>query len=148
MDKRRHVVMVIGIAFICAMTFFFLNQKTANAQQCRIIRIHGDTTGHTAQAPDKAWLEPKTLFVDKGSCVIWLNWIRTNEIKIIFEEGKKCEDMTDAPVLFSLDAANCYVTTWVPLGGTSSLRFNEEGTFEYTIEVRGGTKAKGTILVR
>ena len=145
MGKKQILLMAIGMIFAFAATFAFVNQVTVNAQECRIIRVHGGGPGWS----DRIEVEPGTAFVAKGTCVIWSNWVRTDEIKIIFEDGKKCEDMTDAPVGFKMDAAaNCYVTTWVPLGGTSSLKFNEEGTFEYAIEAKGGPKAGGKIVVQ
>ena len=57
---------------------------------------------------------------------------------MIFEEGKKCSSVSNAPVGFSLDHEQCYVTSWIPFWGTSSLRFMEKGTFAYAIEVTGG----------
>jgi hypothetical protein len=50
---------------------------------------------------------------------------------------------------FSLNAQGCYVTNWMPFGGTSSLRFMEKGTYEYTVEAkkRGDVTAKGRIIV-
>ena len=144
MVKKQILLTAIGMIFVFAMTIFLVNQAAVDAQECRLIRIHGGAMGSV----DRIEIEPKTSWVAKGTCVIWNNWVRTNEIKIVFEEGKKCEDMTDAPVGFKMDAANCYVTTWVPLGGTSSLKFNEEGTFEYAIEAKGGPKAGGKIVVQ
>jgi hypothetical protein len=71
-------------------------------------------------------------------------------MKVVFEDGKKCSSVSEAPVGFSLDHENCYITSFMPFGGTSSLRFMQEGSYGYTIEgpdlPRG--KVKGTILVR
>ena len=144
MGKKQTLLMAIGMTFAFAMAILLSSQVAVDAQECRLIRIHGGAT----VSVDRIEIEPKTAWIAKGTCVIWNNWVRTNEIKIIFEEGKKCEDMTDAPVGVKMDAANCYVTTWVPLGGTSSLRFNEEGTYKYTIEVKGGPKAAGKIVIQ
>jgi hypothetical protein len=144
MVKKRTFLLAICMLTAVAATVAFVHQPTVDAQECRIIRVHGGGPGWT----DKILVEPGATFIAKGSCVIWSNWVRTDEIKIVFEEGKKCEDMTEAPVGFKMDAANCYVTTWVPLGGTSSLKFNEAGTFEYAIEAKGGQKAGGKIIVQ
>ena len=70
--------------------------------------------------------------------MIWFNRSAANEVKVIFEEGKKCSSVSNAPVGFSLDHEQCYVTSWIPFWGTSSLRFMEKGTFAYAIEVTGG----------
>ena len=42
-------------------------------------------------------------------------------------------------------AENCYVTNFIPLGGTSSLKFNDEGTFSYAVEVPGDGKSAGSL---
>ena len=142
--NKKGIVIAIGLTAVIAMAIFFAYGEVSIAQECRIVRIHGGVAG----SAKKVDIEPQTLWISKGGCVIWNNWVRTDEIKVIFEEGKKCEDMTDSPMGFKLDAANCYVTTWIPLGGTSSLRFNEEGAFEYSVEAKGGIKARGKIVVR
>ena len=92
-------------------------------------------------------LEPETILVSKGTCVIWNNWTGAQEVIVKFEEGKKCDDVTDAPVGFKLDAANCFVTDLIPFGGTSSLRFVEEGSYDYVVEALKA-KAKGKIIVK
>ena len=118
--NRRMLVVAAGMLFLFAAAILLVSQETTTAQDCRLVRVHGG-----ALQSEKPIIEPQTAWIEKGTCVIWSNWVRTDEIKIVFEEGKKCEDMTDASMGFTMDAANCYVTTWVPLGGTSSLRFNE-----------------------
>jgi hypothetical protein len=86
--------------------------------------------------------------VGKGTVVIWNNWARSTEVKIVFEDGKTCKDVTEAPMGFSMDAKACYVTTWVPLGGTSSLRFVHSGTYKYEVETNGGIKTSGKIVIQ
>ena len=50
---------------------------------------------------------------------------------------------------FFLDNSNCYVTTIMEFGDTSSLEFVDVGKFEYTVQtIDGKVKAKGKILVR
>src|SRR4030042_6245724 len=102
MHNKKVMVMAMGIVFVFAMAFFLVAQEVQNAQECRIIRVHGGG----AIWSDRIELEPGTSFIAKGTCVIWNNWVRTDEIKIIFDDGKKCDDMTDASVGFTLDAAN------------------------------------------
>ena len=93
-------------------------------------------------------IEPATLQIDKGSVVIWNNWAKASEVKVIFEEGKVCQDVTEAPTGFSMDAKQCYVTTWIPLGGTSSLKFTQTGTYKYKVETTGGISGAGSIIVQ
>ena len=68
---------------------------------------------------------------------------------VVFEDGKSCVDVTDAPAGFTLNAKSCYVTSWIPFTGTSSLRFMEKGTYTYVVEAKGmqDKKVKGQIIV-
>ena len=68
---------------------------------------------------------------------------------LYFKEGKNCADVTSFPTAFSLNSQGCYVTSWIPLAGTSSLRFMQKGTYEYLIEAKGrlGGEIKGKIKV-
>jgi hypothetical protein len=75
----------------------------------------------------------------------------------MFEEGKACVNASGAPVGFSMDPSSCYVTSWVPFGGTSSLTFKEKGNYTYIIETASGDPevapekgqklAEGTVFV-
>ena len=114
------------------------------AQECRVIRIHGMATHQSIR------LEPETILVSKGDCVIWFNRAAAQEVKVVFEDGKKCSSVSEAATGFSLDHENCFVTTWLPFGATSSLRFVQAGRYDYVIEVAGlpaGKKMKGSIVV-
>jgi len=97
---------------------------------------------------DSIVIEPDTVWAAKDTCVIWSNWVKGQEVKLIFEEGEKCESMTDAARGYTLDAADAYVSMWLPTGGTSSLKFTEEGYFDYLVELKNGLKAKGKIIIR
>jgi len=133
----KSVVKVVGIALLITACFAMVSQEILQAQDCRLVRLVG------RKAPV---LEPPTIVVSKGPCVIWFNKTQ-REVKIIFEEGKKCQDVTDSPSGFTMDS-ECYVTTWLKYGGTSSLRFNEPGTYEYMAEFSTmPDKGKGTIVV-
>lgn len=125
--KKRPLRLPLVLAAIIAVAALLPHEVAVQAQECRIIRILGMTTHKSIRA------EPEILRVSKGSCVIWVNW-STAEVKVIFKEGKKCASVSEAPVGFSLDYEECFVTSWVPFGGTSSLRFKEAGVFEYEIE--------------
>jgi len=151
---RRKFLVLLGLTLAFAMT---LSYATTNCHECRIIRIHKElgTSGKLVR------LEPETLYIAKGTCVIWINWVQAKEVRVNFrEDGKKCQDATESPMGFKF-AENCFVTNYLPLGGTSSLRFNDEGTFAYEVEIPGETrtagslglaagkvKAKGTITVK
>ena len=142
--NRNRILVAALVTLFFAITIFVANQAALDAQSCRIIRLHGEAnpTGPTVR------IEPNSLLVPKGTCVIWSNWIRAQEVKIVFDDGKKCEDVTDAATGFKLDAENCYVASFVSQGGTSSLRFTEEGRFKYTVTADDTVKKEGEIVVK
>ena len=141
MKSSKRLIAVLGI--VVCMTFVLADWGAVGAQECRIIRLHG-----TAHPTTTINIEPRIVQIAKGDCVVWSNWIREAEVQIVFEDGKKCDDMTDAATGFKLDAYNCYVTSFVTLGGTSSLRFNEAGRFYYEVKAGGGMKEIGKIVVK
>lgn len=130
-------------AVILSFALVFSFVVTTVAQETRVIRLHGGTSYST----NSIRIEPATLQISTGGVVVWNNWAKTSEVKIIFEEGKVCQDVTEAPMGFTLNAKQCYVTTWTPLGGTSSLRFTQAGKYHYVVEASGGVRSKGTIHV-
>jgi len=139
--KRERIAVLVGFGLIFATAVLLV--RLTEAQDCRVVRIYGPEAFRTREV----LIEPDTILVPKGSCVIWYNWVRAEEVKVVFEDGKKCDDVTDAPTGFKLDPENCYVTDWIPQGGTSSLRFNQEGTYAYSVQVAGGAKVTGKIMV-
>jgi hypothetical protein len=143
MGNRKHAVLAIGVALLCAMAVL-CTVEIGDAQECRIVRVYG----HAAQAEPGLRLEPQTIMVNKDTCVIWVNLSKAAEVKVIFEDGKKCADATDAPSAFTM-VETCYVTSWVPHGATSSLTFKEPGTYNYEVEWKEGkTKENGRIVVQ
>ena len=68
-----------------------------------------------------------------------------------FREGKKCESATEAPTGFKVDKGQgCYVTDFLPMGGTASLRFQESEMYNYEVtwEGRKDVVHNGVIVVR
>lgn len=144
MKEKIYLLAVVGTILAVFMTLFFANQESAFSQQCRIIRMYSGTEADL----DKIRLEPKTLWIDREGCVIWVNWAGKNEVSIRFSEGGKCKATTATAKLFKLDDQNCYVSTYVPHGGTVSLTFKETGIYEYVTDSKGMGSAKGQIVVR
>ena len=142
--KKKRLVIAIGVSFVVAMMIGLLGLEIVAAQECRIIRILGRTE-HVSLT-----IEPGTTFINKGDCVVWFNRVFTDQIQIMFKEGKKCLDVTKSPMGFTLDAESCYVTTWLPFAATSSLRFMEKGTYKYVIKAKsmpGQNVQEGQIVV-
>jgi len=141
MNKKRLLV-ALGVSLVVATMIGLLSLEKVSAQECRLVKVHGKIDLSTVM------IEPDTIYASKGDCVVWFNRV-AKEIMVKFDEGKRCTDVTQAPIGFSLNAQNCYVTSWVPFAGTSSLRFMEKGTYSYVIEAKGqkNVKAKGQIIV-
>lgn len=140
--KNKKLFVAVGLAVLLGLMVFPMIQGMSAASEVRIIRVYADTIDGKKQI----YIEPNTSWVPKNTVVIWVNQARTDEIKVVFEEGKRCADVTSPTDAFNLDAT-CYVTSWVPSGGTSSLRFVEAGIFNYVVETSDGVKAKGKIVV-
>jgi len=143
MKYKTRFFAVLGLSFLVCMSLLLADSGAVGAQDCRIIRLYG-----TAHPMTTINIEPRIVHIEKGDCIIWSNWIREAEVEIVFEDGKKCDDMTDAATGFKLDAYNCYITSFVALGGTSSLRFNEAGSFYYEVKGGGGVREIGKVVVK
>jgi len=136
MKNKRFFVILLGIALVFSTPILSTNLDSLNAEECRIVRISGP----------KFILDPQVMTINGGTCVVWINFAKTQQVQVVFEEGNVCKDLTTAPVGFKLDASNCYVTNFIDFGGTSSLLFNEKGVFRYTLKA-GQEKINGKIIV-
>ena len=142
MGKKKFVTILMALALVFSAFVLVMNQKELSAEECRLIRVYGEPGGQITFG-----LEPPIVNIRSGACLVWVNLARDQEIKVIFEEGKVCKDVTTAPVGFQRDAKNCYVTNYIPFGATSSLLFEKEGTYDY-IALAGKTRVKGKVIVR
>ena len=143
--KNRKVAIIGGLEFFVAMALLVLCWEKGNAQECRIVRINEVPIGYKT----KLELDPPTISIAPNNCIVWFNRGMTIKARISFQDGKKCQAMTKGPSGFALDTPrNCYVTEYIPLGGTSSLTFNEKGTYNYEVETVEGLKEKGAIIVK
>ena len=155
---KSKLLMTVALILGFAMVIVLVGHEIVSAGECRIIRSQKEKGGAgTVVSP-----EPATLRISKGTCVIWINWV-PGEISINFQEdGKTCANATDAPIGFRMnEPKNCYLTELISTGATSSLRFNEPGTFNYVVQIPGAKKgdsatgvgsgpveAKGRIIVQ
>ena len=146
MERKNSLAIAVGACLILALSVSVLtNLETIDAQECRLIRLSGSAGG----SPTEVYIEPRTVRISKGACVVWVNWIIGREISLKFEEGKTCKDGTDAAVpewVLNLED-NCFVTNIMVQGGTASLKFDEKGIYPYVVETKEGTKATGSIVV-
>jgi hypothetical protein len=95
------------------------------------------------------YIDPPVAKIEKGAVVVWLSGIKDADIQVIFMDGKTCKDVTAPAKSFTMQAKDCYVTSFMSFGETSSLQFVESGTYRYYVATfAGDIKAKGTIVVR
>jgi len=145
MKNMRYILAIVTVLTLAA-TLFLITSETTEAQECRLVRIYAALDKPSSPAR----LEPDILSIDQGGCVVWINWGQ-DRVLVNFREGKKCQAVTEAPTGFRLDAnTDCYVTDFVPFGGTSSLKFSEPGTYDYEVtwENQKGVVEKGKVVVR
>lgn len=140
---RTKSIVVLLMAIIGGMALaFLLTGQPSNAAECRLIRVFGDL----GQGEPNVRLDPQNIAVDKGSCVIWVNWGKV-DMRINFREGERCTKVTEAATGFSL-ADGCYATGWLARGTTASLVFLEPGTYEYQVEWQSGkVQEMGRVIV-
>ena len=147
MNKMQRLLIGTVAALALTMTILLGNSGIISAaEKCAIVTIQS----HEG-------ISPETLRIKKGDCVVWINWTRAEDVKIIFKEGKRCQDMTKSSVGFKMDWNSCYITDYLDFGRTSSLLFDQAGTFKYEVEfkptgsplgaARIGVAKSGTIIV-
>jgi hypothetical protein len=142
MNKVKGLTRTVGVISIFLAIFLLNAVAIEAAEECRVVQISG------IGSPVSIRIDPETLSVSKGTCVVWINWARAVEVKVMFREGQKCAAATKAPAGFRMDAMNCLVTDYIPLGGTASLMFAEEGAYDYEVGAAFATPQRGRIIVK
>ena len=142
--KKNGLYIVGGLIFLLATVTCMGVPQTANAQEgtVSIVRIFCQPS-----APHKIIIEPETAYIAPGAAVAWWNKGKKREVKVRFLKGKECAVGSSAPTGFRLESQNCYTTSHVPAGGISSLKFDEEGTYEFEVEFQGVGKKTGKVVV-
>lgn len=150
----RTLYNLMWLSLVFLISFLLAYQGPGNAQgqgpgvaplgettDCKIVTLHGK---------NMITVDPETVTVPKGACVIWFSRAEPNTLRITFREGKKCQESSEAPSSFILDQAGCYTTSYnMKEGTTASLRFMEPGTYDYEIEDRTRTiTGKGQVVVQ
>jgi plastocyanin len=138
MGKRLFIIFTV---IAVGLGILFVNQPTVNAQESQIITIH--------DGEDSVTIHPKTVTISKGTCVIWLNWSTTTDVNIAFEQGKVCKDVVEASMDFKLDKESCFISNVIlTKGGTASLVYEKEGSFDYAAKSKDGKAVNGKIIVQ
>jgi hypothetical protein len=141
----RNRILFVGSAFmLCVLAIFMLGQATAFAQQgtTRIIRIWR----LSSEGKKVIIVEPAAVNVFEKAVVVWWNK-GGEEVRVRFLDGKKCEIRSSSPTGFKLESESCYQTSYMAPGTISSLKFDEEGTYEFEVELKDIGVKNGTIVV-
>ncbi len=148
---QKKILVAAALFLVLSTTLVMVDKTPVAAEESQLVRIFGGVSTGVSELKQPIRLEPPTMTISKGAVVVWLNWARNAEcVQVSFDDGKKCEDVTDAPTGFDM-AGSCYVTSWITFGGTSSLRFNEPGTYTYTVSAKSDgqvSKETGKIFVK
>jgi len=94
-----------------------------------------------------------SLKIKNGDCVIFMNFSGqaqgTDQVKVLYKEGKKCEAATAAAFGFGMDANKCFASGWLTYGQSANLVFVREGTYTYEVQFKGGgSPLTGEIVVQ
>lgn len=156
---RNIKFLIAGVILMFFFTAsFIVNPEKVDAgdvikDQCLIVSLQGKIDPKNPEKMDNAvTITPQNLDISVGSCAVWVNWIRGDEISISFKEGKECEASTDYSAIgFRLTPnMGCFVTDFLNQGETTSLRFKDPGTYKYDIYMqnRKSPLASGIINVK
>jgi hypothetical protein len=130
-------VSLVVVFLLTAVLFMTVPMTVSAAEKCNIITIY-----------DRGNMSTQHLLINKGDCVLWMNWKQKENVILSFETGEKCIKAVESPVDFKLDVqSNCLIAQGLRYGQTVSLVFKETGSYKYNIVFAGGGKMIATIEV-
>ncbi|MDX9786713.1 MAG: hypothetical protein RBT11_08050 [Desulfobacterales bacterium] len=148
--KKSNVVAFWGFTLAFALVMAVSYQGISNAADATVIKIWDFSVKTEATAAGTSLkIDPQVVKIPKDGIVVWVNTAYFSEVKVIFEEAKRCADLVSNPRDFVTNTeSNCFVTTFMPYGATSSLVFPEPGVFKYKVQSQDGAlTTEGTIEV-
>jgi plastocyanin len=150
MDRTKLWVVVAVVVFVLTTVIFLQNPASADAaQQCFPVKVW-----------DRDKIEPLSLSVNKGDCVVWINFTQpvaatAGDVLIVFPDAKECgiKEVKASTGFKMEEALNCFIGGWLRPGETASLVFEKPGTYKYKVQFRSGKVLKdalkgGTIVVK
>lgn len=147
MNEKR-LVIAGRIALIIALAMLLSKQTLVNAEYKEgYQKCHINIYKKGPSAEQGLRLNFQTLWSTEFTTVIWDNKTQTDEIKITFENGEKCQAGTENPIGFTLDEEGRYVTDWLSPDGSASLFFRDKGTYKYVVETKSGEKVEAEIFL-
>jgi hypothetical protein len=144
---KRIVMLIVITCFMLSFPFVQTVQSAEEAVQPKI--------QHKVVRLYEKDITPKTLTVDRGTTVIWINDF--DSIAEIEFTDKKVTLVCKSPVRFAVDDSGTYVSEKIFQGAVASLCFIESGEFEYqvtrkprrlTLAPSAPPPVKGKIIVR
>ena len=78
MEKKRLLALAIAMFSLTAVSLLVVDEGRCEGD-CRIIRIQGIVS------QDSLRLEPETVQISKGTCVIWFNRSTANAINFLLD---------------------------------------------------------------
>jgi plastocyanin len=146
---------IVGVSFFCICLFsFVLKQTPVLAAEIKPdMKLHGAKV--ISISSDE--FDLRTLAIDAGTTVVWINTTSQRLIKLEFT-GKEVVMACGAPVGFVVNEKGSYSSGTIQPGSTASLCFIEKGEYDYEVSLKslspfGGKAAisktfKGKIVVK
>ena len=124
MNKKRFFL-TIGLSLAIVMGLSFYHLESTSAVECQIIRIFPGET------PQSITLNPDTLTISKGDCVVWFN-ASGGLIQVTFKGSVK--KIANPGGFFQSN--DHLVTSWFNHGVVTSMVVMEKGLYEYTVKTK------------
>jgi len=144
---KRFFVTSMGI-LVMFSAVLFLGQGLVFAETCQIVTI----TSEKAGSADRIVITPDKITVPPDSCVVFMNWVRIDKVRVSFRENvKECKFTANANAGFGLAVGEeCYMTDYLARGKTASMYFANPGVYKYTLDMEGkpSVKTEGVIEVK
>jgi len=147
MNMKKFFVTSTGILVLFGAVLFLV-QGLAFAETCQIVTI----TSEKAGSADRIVITPDKITVSPDTCVVFMNWVRVDKVRVSFRENvKECKFTADSNAGFGLAVGEeCYLTDYLARGKTASMYFANPGVFKYTLDMEGkpSVRAEGVIEVK
>ncbi len=147
MNMKKFFITSMGILVMFSVVLFLV-QGLVFAETCQIVKITAEKTGSVSRivvTPDKITVPP-------DSCVVFMNWVRKDKVRVSFRDNvKECKLTADTSAGFGLAVGEeCYLTDYLTRGKTASMYFANPGVYKYTLDMEGqpSVKTEGVIEVK
>jgi hypothetical protein len=141
---RLMAIGLFGLSIIAGALLLY--STVVQAGECHVIAIHSKGEMKT----------PPPLSIKGGDCVVFTNLIGegigtqgTDEVKVAYKEGAKCQKGVRISFDFQVDKNMCYTSGWMRYGESSTMVFATPGTYDYEIRyLSGGAPITARVTVK